>query len=270
MLPLSPRSWMKFFLFILALMPLSFSWAFRFVPTYPQTVTQAPERASLVFDQYLVNLGKVPVNRFVSAYFRFTNQGAQPVTITKLEPSCGCLQPRLKKKDYQPGDVGEFDLRVDTALREAGAQEFSLTVHYENPKPHAETLTFKFELPEQKVIVRPRALAFYQLGSQSTTQEIAVTDFRPDPLNITGIDCKSPYVQAEIAEQRIDHDGSLEHIIRITVAAEVPPNTSQTLLKIHTDDPKYHTLHVPLLIQGKNAARIRPASRKVPRHKPGK
>src|SRR5690606_1757080 len=103
--------------------------------TEPAPRLAAAPRPALAFDQYLVNLGAVPPMDEVYARFRYVNQGERPVEIQGLEPSCGCMTPTLDKKVLQPGEAGEFRLRVSTANQAPGPQEFSVRMTYTDPAP---------------------------------------------------------------------------------------------------------------------------------------
>lgn len=220
---------------------------------------QVPEttrsRPALAFDQYMVNLREVPPRPTVHGWFRFTNRSERTAKVTKFEPSCGCLNPRLEKRVYEPGETGEFFLRVNTAQEEPGPQEYYVDVHYEDPEPREVRLTFKATLPERKVVVEPKALMFYQLGKQATTREIVVTDYRKEPMTIMDLKCSSPLISAEVKTGNHEH-GTGPHRFRIAVrvAGQVPPGRHRAALTISTDDAEYDRLTVPLLIQGEDGA----------------
>src|SRR5215471_10682065 len=75
---------------------------------HARPVAAAAPRPALAFDQYLIDKGMIPPSEEAFAYFDFTNRGRAPVEIIQLVPSCGCLQPQLKKKLYQAGESGFF------------------------------------------------------------------------------------------------------------------------------------------------------------------
>ncbi len=145
-------------------------------------------RPSLAFDQYLVNLRQVPLQPVVEGVFRFENRGTRPITITKLDPSCGCLKPRLTddKTRYQPGESGYFIVQVATANEEPGPHEYTIRVLYEDDGPREETVRFKLTLPELKVTVEPSELGFFQLGGQASSRTVYVTDYRGSEIALIG------------------------------------------------------------------------------------
>eukprot|EP00913_Durusdinium_trenchii_P013378 g12559.t1 len=127
-----------------------------------------------------------------------------PVRITALKPSCGCLAPRLAKREFQPGEVGEIILPVKTPNEASGPREYTVKVQYEDPKPRETLLTFRVDLPEKRITVRPRSLIFYQYGTRSTTRDIFVTDYPRIGLQITKVECNSQYVDVKIAPADVD------------------------------------------------------------------
>jgi hypothetical protein len=131
-------------------------------------------------------------------------------------------------------------------------------VHYTDPEPRETTLTFRVTLPEKMVMVRPRALFFYQLGRESVSREIIVTDYPKTGLKITDVESSSQYLDLEIAPSKTDEFGHPQHFIKATVAANVKPGKYRTTVIIHTDHPRYSKLRVPIIIQGPKKLAVTP------------
>jgi hypothetical protein len=243
-------------LFLGAVLPFLLSCAAFAVGSTAKQATQGAKRPALAFEQYLVNLGPVPVKNFVFARFAFTNTGSTTVKVTSLEGSCSCLKPRLEKRIYQPGESGKFFLQVETPKETPGRKEYFCTVKYEDPQPREVELTFQVILPVRGVAVKPRGLAFYQLGGDSTTQNLFVTDFRPQPLHVSAVECNADFVSVKLAEADKDEDGNRRYRISVTVAAKVPPGKHWPIVVIRTDDPEFSTLKVPLRVQGPESKAI--------------
>ncbi len=233
-------------------LPCLVSIGFRQAGARPTESVPKTDRPALMFDQYAVNLGKVPASKIVQARFGFRNAGSNPVTITELKPSCGCLGPKIEKTQYAPGEEGEFYLRSDAATQESGRQEYWVTVKYEDPQPRETKLLFKLDLPERRVTITPRALTFYQFSSQPTTQTFTVSDFRKRPLTVLKATCKSPYVDVQV--KNVDSATKVsgpQAEISVTVASQVPPGIQESVVKVLTDDDVYPTLWIPIQFVGK-------------------
>ncbi len=227
----------------------------------PRSIAPGKPHSALAFEQYMVDLGKISPRNEVFARFGFVNIGAAPVTIREFRPSCGCLNPRLDKKEYAPGESGEFLLRVRTAGETPGPKEFRLDVKYDDPAPREVALVFRVDLPEYQVQVRPRALIFYQLGQSPITQELTIIDQRTKPLELEGATSSTSLARVERGDSDFDEDGTLRQRVRVTIPDAVPPGRHQALISISTNDPVFPMLKVPLIIEGPpRAAPARPAS----------
>ena len=127
--------------------PFLLSLGFHAAGAVPQRIAPPPSRGSLAFEQYAVNLGAIAPTPYAYARFRFTNVGNEAVHIRELKTSCGCLQPRLAQREYQPGESGHFDLRIQTANEPPGPKDEFVRVLYDDPQPQEIELTFRVVLP---------------------------------------------------------------------------------------------------------------------------
>lgn len=215
----------------------------------PQPIAPGAAKPALVFNQYLVDLGKVPPQRFVQAYFQFTNRGKQAVDVTELLPSCGCLSPRLEKRHYEPGEIGEFFLKIDAAQEVPGPHEYFVDINYTDPRPQTARVTFKLDLPYRSVLIEPPAVMFYQLNPVASVQEVVITNLRPMPMQVTGIRSTLDFVDAEVVGSDVD-DGVQKIRAKIRVPAVVPSGRRSGMVIIETDDVEYSQIGVHVLIQG--------------------
>ncbi len=248
-------SWKHVALWAAALIPFAMSMIVLAGGNQARPVEKAP-REALAFEQYLVNLGAPPPRAEYAGRFAFRNVGSHSLKVLELEPSCGCLSPRLDKKTFEPGEVGEFYLRVRAANEKPGLHEYTCKLKYDDGQPRETEVRFKITLPEERIEIRPRALAIYQFSEQPTMREISITDFRAMPedrplarLEITDAKCKLDWVQVVIAESQVDESGQRQQVLQVTVT-KVPPGTHNTTIEIETNISEYAKLVVPLRIDG--------------------
>jgi hypothetical protein len=208
----------QFVLPAIAAIPFFASLGFNAVDQRTARPVKQTERPALVFDQYLVNLDEIRNSPRAEARFCFKNCGKSPATITDLKPSCGCLNPRLEKRAYQPGEICDFRLGVLTTREKAGPHEYELQIDYEDPAPRSVTVAFKFTL-RREVAVRPSEMIFYQGGVNDAEQKVVVTDWRDKPFRVTAATCKSPLVKVQVGRPIDFPEGGRETTIAITVAA---------------------------------------------------
>jgi len=180
--------------------------------------------------------------------FAFVNRGDHPVEIKELKPSCGCLNPRLAKRHYEPGESGEFSLRIQTANEEPGQKEYYCQVVYEDPQPREVEVTFKITLPERTVTVRPRSLIFYSPGDALITKAIVITDNRERQLTLIGAECSLAFVTVTCEQAvRVEAGRRLHSVIVKT--KHVPLGRHRGLIRIRTDDPDFPRIEVPLWVE---------------------
>jgi hypothetical protein len=250
------RMWPLAVLWAVALLPVGLASIVAVREVVARPIAGNTAHGGLVFEQYLVNLGAPSPRAEYAARFAFRNVGKQMLTINELLPSCGCLNPRLEKKTFAPGEGGEFYLRVRAANEAPGPHEYSCRLLYEDGQSRESLVTFKITLPEERVEIRPRALAIYQFNNQPTTREIHITDFRNAPgerplqrLELLDVRCTLDWVNVVIGEAQFDEQGQRRQPVLVTVT-NVPPGTHDGTVIIATNVEKYAELRVPLRIEG--------------------
>ncbi|MCH7687542.1 MAG: DUF1573 domain-containing protein [Planctomycetes bacterium] len=233
-----------------ALLPFLASWGVSSVGPTAQKIDQAENRPGLAFTQYMVNLGPVENKRYVYAQFSFSNISNVPVVVKELKASCSCLDPRLSKYTFEPGESGRFQLRVDTPNEQPGPKEYFVRMKYEDPHPREVVLTFKVVLPKSQLVVQPKSMIFYQGGTGSITREIVITDRQKTGMHLTGVRCSSEIVSVELGKVDIDEEGNPRMRVYVTLPEEAPADSLRAVVTISTDNPQYGTLRVRVFIQG--------------------
>lgn len=248
-----PPRWFK----LAAVIPFLLSVGFHFAGVRAQEPAKGEPKPALVFDQYMVDRGPIGPQPHVFAHFVFHNRGTQPVRITGIEPSCGCMTSEFKnkKREYAPGESGEFDVTVRTTRETPGKKDYFVKLLYEDPQKREVDVSFRFILPEQQVHIEPAALIFYQNGEQATTQQIVVTDNRGTPLEVRDVTSTSELISAKIERVEDEPDGPRRTHILVTAAKDVPAGPGhRAVVALHTNDPRYAQMQVPLMIQRTGSA----------------
>ncbi|QDU38387.1 hypothetical protein Mal4_27140 [Maioricimonas rarisocia] len=246
-----PARWRTALCATVGLVPFAIAVTASCLDASPGEIRGGKPLAPLSFRQYAVNLRKVPARPVIPAHFEFINRGRTPLKITELVPSCGCLNPKLEgdKQIFQPGEVGRFFVRVATANETPGPKHYTIRVKYEAPEPAEELLTFRLELPQRKISVEPAEVYFYQLDGRADERTIYVTDYRGGDLTIEAAESSSELVAVTVGATETNPEGHQRIPIQLAIPENVPAGRRVTSVKIRTNDPDYHTLYVPVLIE---------------------
>jgi hypothetical protein len=236
---------------VLALcLPLVWSLVTCLSEAQPRSMGELPIIPGLAFEQYYVNLREVAPSEEVYAYFTFHNVGQVTLTIHELQSSCGCLLPQMKKKVYQPGEEGEFLLRIRTTAQQPGPKEFSVKVHYTDTQPRVREVFLRAVFPQEQLYARPMSLAAHQLGTSPVMQEIIVTDLRKSPASVLGVSSSSDLVQVAVLPATTSASGAKLQRIKVTIDGPIPSGRHTAMIKIYTDDGKISEIKVPMQIFG--------------------
>jgi hypothetical protein len=65
-------------------------------------------KGEAMFKDTVINFGKITDGEIVEHTYTFTNVGKAPISIAKVEASCGCTTPEYSKEIIQPGATGKI------------------------------------------------------------------------------------------------------------------------------------------------------------------
>ena len=92
----------------------------------PAPAAPNPNAAEIVFEQEVLDYGKIEHNADGNRVFKFKNTGKEPLIITNCVGSCGCTVPTWPKEPIKPGASSE--IKVKYATDRVGAFEKTITV----------------------------------------------------------------------------------------------------------------------------------------------
>jgi hypothetical protein len=211
-------------------------------------------RAELHFLEPSASAGTIQSGVSLVHRFRLVNQGDEPVEVTKLRPSCGCLKPRMKDRFVQPGAQAEIALEVNTLNQAPGDHTWTVQVEYHYGEEwYIETLRLTARI-ETEVSVQPAALTVF--ADQPVGHEVSLTDQRPHPLEIAEVRTSSPQLRGRVTSQFQDDLGHWVRKISLEVAAGYPEGRHDEVVDIITDDPDYGDLKVPVTVVKKSRQRL--------------
>jgi hypothetical protein len=206
-------------------------------------------RADLSFANPAVSVGEVRSGTPLRQRFAFVNDGPGHVEILDLQPSCGCVRPKLDKRSYAPGERGELMLEVHTLSQPAGENVWRLRVSYRAAgEPRTADLIVRGRIVAE-VMVRPAVLTIFT--EAVAAHEIRLTDLRSRPLIVTGVSTSAPFLKGEfkgwVTVAGLAVVGQ-EAIIGLSLGADCPDGRHEETVTISTDDPEYRELTVPVTV----------------------
>ncbi|HUT24150.1 MAG TPA: DUF1573 domain-containing protein [Sumerlaeia bacterium] len=138
-------------------------------PTAAETLSSVPievqDAPKIVFDATEKNLGAMEEG--VVADFRFVvgNAGAKPLTIQRVESSCGCVQVQIEKSDLAPGEqtriVGAFN-----SQNRPGKNTRAIAVHSNDPVQRKANLLLRAQVL-RLVEVAPASALFREVAQRA-------------------------------------------------------------------------------------------------------
>ncbi len=218
------------------------------------SVAQSFAWADLRFLERSFNAGEVKSGSPLSHRFRFVNDGPEPVEITDLRASCGCLTPKVPQRTYHSGEEGWVQLDVNTLSQPPGANTWRVQVGYRAGGTAAQT---SLELTAQVLIeisVTPAAMTVF--ADSAISHEIVLADRREKPLSIVEVRASSPKLKAQVTEQFRDVLARWIRKVRVEVTGDCPDGRHEETLTLHTDDSSYRELRVPITIVQRPRQRV--------------
>ena len=96
--------------------------------------TSQSDTASIFFEEYEHDFGKVASGEKVACVFTFENRGTKPLVIQSTSTSCGCTVSKYEESPVKPGGKGTIEVTFDTSGR-SGKQSKAVTVRSNATKP---------------------------------------------------------------------------------------------------------------------------------------
>lgn len=221
-------------LWIVLVVPLVLGWG------------SARARAELECPESVVDKGEVRSGLPLAHRFTVTNRGSEPVEVTDVNPSCGCLSPKLDRRNLPPGESGQLLLEINTLTQPAGINSWRVTLRYRSGADEHELPLYINARIVTEITVEPPSLAVYT--DSSISHEINVIDRRTEPLIVRAVPTSSPYVRTRLGDLQRDAAGHWRRAIQLEVLEDCPEGTHQETLRICTSDPLYAELKVPFTI----------------------
>jgi hypothetical protein len=205
------------------------------------------EGAPLHCPQPVADRGQVRGGPAIAHSFEFSNRGPADLEIIHVQPSCGCLAPRISATKFKPGESGKLDLTIGTISQPEGDNLWSVRLYYRvagESKDQIAEWQAKAKLVRD-VGLEPAALSMR--GKPGLTAVLTLTDLREKPLQLVGAYPSSNHVVAELGEwQRAEKGWTCKISVRISDTC--PAGKHDDALQIISRDADYREIRVPVTV----------------------
>ena len=89
----------------------------------------------ITFEYTEYDFGSVDPSITVKCDFKFKNTGGSLLKIQDVQPSCGCILTELKKKEFQPGESGEFSISFSSGTTTGEVKKYVYVLSNDNKEP---------------------------------------------------------------------------------------------------------------------------------------
>lgn len=195
----------------------------------------------LSVDRNQVDRGTVKIGPPLSQSFQLNNHGPHPIVITDVGSTCGCLAPKLDRRELPPGGRAQLTIEVNTLSQPAGPIRWTTRVNYRHGEEcKSLDLDVRAHLISE-IKVEPAAVAFNIRQTRSV--DVVVHDTRPKPFRITGVGTSLSNVKAEVLGNK-----DQRHHIRLTATTDGPAGVQSAFAWFTTDDPAYPQIKIPVTV----------------------
>lgn len=107
----------------------------------------------------------------VKTMVRFKNTGSATLSISQVKGSCGCTVPQLTKKEYAPGEVGEFEVTFNPTGKPKGISKQTVTIMSNDPV-HPNTIWELQAMVQPKTWIEPQMVSLGQFNRHQGTKSL--------------------------------------------------------------------------------------------------
>lgn len=195
----------------------------------------------MLFFETTEDAGEVFDTDPVPMEFKFRNTGGGPLTITRVQPTCGCTVPELEKTVFEPNEVGTIKVVFDPRGRQ-GPVSRAIQVFTDSTQTPSMAITVRAHV-KPVVVAMPHDVLNFESVDKGTevVREVRVLGRFPE-FEVTRASTTEPALYdvevVPVGSAEIDGDTLYEHVVRVTLKKTAPPGQYNASLSIRTNDEK--------------------------------
>jgi hypothetical protein len=210
-----------------------------------------------LFDELSKDFGSVPRGPMLRHQFRVVNKTKQPVNISGVGVSCGCVTASALKTYLNPGEETVIDAQMDTT-RFTGAKTVTIFVRFDRPN-YEEVRLWVQATGRNDFTLSPDTLAFGQVKRGTTpTATVRVTFYGNGQARIESAKGESNYVLPAVQEVR-RLETQVEYDLTVKLRGDTPVGKWYTDVWVKTSVVGLAQVRIPLTVEIESPLTVSPA-----------
>lgn len=198
--------------------------------------------AGLVVDRSAIDFGTLARFEARERLLRVTNHGSAPLILLGSDSDCSCLTSETLRRALPPGEATDWRVSVTTCdyVGEVRRSVWLMTDRADAPRTR---VAVRYHVVPE-VYAEPDLVALGLLGDESLDAAIEIRTFARRPIRLLAVGCDSPYVEVELASDRVSAGAPAK--LRVKIHTPVPEGRYRPVIWVETDSEDVPRLRIPL------------------------
>ncbi len=195
------------------------------------------------------DVGNVAKGEKIVHDFAIKNDGNADLTITNVQPACGCTVAEFDKV-IKPGQTGKVHAVVDTSTF-SGAIAKGISVFTNDPAAPQIELTLRAKI-EPYISVKPGYARYITVQGEQQEGRIMQSLWAPDgsAWDVTSVDSPYPYLKVTFREakpeERVPDAKGKQWQVEMNLANDAKVGPLSDYVTVHTSHPKQKLVQIPV------------------------
>jgi len=230
------------------------------------TPASADSWAQSMFEELSKDFGTVPRGPMLAHSFHITNKTQQPVHISGVRVSCGCVSASAAQDQLAPGQSTAINATMDTR-RFTGVKSVTIYVTFDQPQWEEVRLWVQAN-GRDDIGISPETLAFGKVKKGSAPSASVNLNILGGGWTIGDVQTESNYIQASVKETRREN-AEVSYQLTARVSADAPAGKWYSDVWLKTTNESMSKIRVPLTIEIEPALSLSSSSVQLGDVKPG-
>jgi len=211
-----------------------------------------------LFDELSKDFGSVPRGPAQTHHFRVVNKTRQPVNISNVRVSCGCVSAHAAKTYLKPGEETAVVAKMDTT-RFTGPKTVTIYVQFDQPGFEEVRLWVQAN-GRNDFALAPDTLAMGTIKrGTSPAASVQVTFYGSREYQILEAKAESNYVLPTVTEVRRQEDGVVVYRLDARLRHDTPTGKWFTDVWLKTNIATMTQVRIPLTVEVESPLTVSPA-----------